>query len=682
MMTYDFQAIRRDYPLESIVSKSVVLKRANNNQIGCCPFHPDKSPSFVVYADQSYHCFGCNAHGDVIDFVANKEHLSTSDAIAYLTGGNAPELTSEDRAALKREQAHADAKRKVNEENATQSARARWAKAHPVNGAGNGYLTRKDIAPYGTRIEGDWLLVPVLNRAGLLQSVQAIPPASGDKKLFHAGAPARGGSFSIGDATSGPILICEGFATGATLQAASGYLVVIAFSKTNMRAVIEGVKADFPARDLIICPDTDGIEGAHKIAADLGCKVIVPDMQGAEGSDFNDQAAHYGLDDVAALFAAPVEQEPRAIRASSFVVRSEAAIPKREWLYGRHLLRKFVSVDVAAGGVGKSSLKIGEALAMASGRDLYGSAIHEGPYNVWLYNLEDPIEETERRIHATAKHFKIDLNEIADRLYVDSGRDQRLILAEETAGGVKINRPVREAILAEIREKKIDVMTVDPFVSSHAVSENDNMAIDLVTKEWASIADEANCSINLVHHVRKSNGEAASADSARGASSLIGAARSVMVFNRMTKDEAAGIGIEVDQVRFFFRVDNDKANLAPPEGASWYRMNNVDLENGDSVGVACPFELPDLFTGISVRQTHEMQRLVGAGDWRENVQTRHKWVGYPIAEALGMDIDKDKKRIAKMLRAWLAEGVLEIVEKDDEQRRPRQFVIVGKWVEV
>jgi hypothetical protein len=52
----------------------------------------------------------------------------------------------------------------------------------------------------------------------------------------------------------------------------------------------------------------------------------------------------------------------------------EEEIPARQWLYGKHLLRKFVSVDVAAGGLGKSSVKIGEALAMTANRSLYGRA--------------------------------------------------------------------------------------------------------------------------------------------------------------------------------------------------------------------------------------------------------------------------------------------------------------------
>jgi hypothetical protein len=136
----------------------------------------------------------------------------------------------------------------------------------------------------------------------------------------------------------------------------------------------------------------------------------------------------------------PVRPTP-ALRATAFVWRDEADIPARQWLYGKHLLRKFVSVDVAAGGIGKSSVKIGEALAMASNRSLYGKQVHDGPLTVWFYNLEDPAEETERRLHATAKWFKLAPDDVGDRLYVDSGRDQRCVIAYESPHGATIAAP-------------------------------------------------------------------------------------------------------------------------------------------------------------------------------------------------------------------------------------------------
>jgi hypothetical protein len=370
---------------------------------------------------------------------------------------------------------------------------------------------------------------------------------------------------------------------------------------------------------------------------------------------------------------------PTPIKATPFEWRPEAEIPPRLWLYGKHLLRRFVSVDVAAGGTGKSSVKIGEALAMASGRDLYGIPVHDGPLNVWLYNLEDPAEESERRIHATANWVKIAPGEVAGGFYVDSGRDQRCVIATETEYGARIAQPVYNQIKAQLLERKIDVLTIDPFVSSHEVSENDNRAVDAVVKAWGRLADECNCSINLVHHVRKGNGMEANADSARGAKALVDAARSVNVFNHMTADEAALAGVPEDQRGFYFKVQTDKANLAPPDKASWYRMNNVSLDNGDQVGVACPWKWPELFEGVSTRHLIAAQKVIAEGEWRLDPRSA-QWAGIAVAQVLDLDLEKWRKRVAKILSDWVKNGAFEVVEKPDENRMMRKFVEVGRWV--
>lgn len=376
----------------------------------------------------------------------------------------------------------------------------------------------------------------------------------------------------------------------------------------------------------------------------------------------------------------PDEDEAPKIRATPFQWRDEADIPPREWLYGRHLIRKFLSLDIAPGGLGKSSIKVVEALAMTSGLPLLGKPVHGGQLRVWLYNLEDPAEETERRFVAAAKHYQITPDHCGDRLYCDSGREQPVCIAEETESGARILRPVSAAIEAEIKARQIDVLVLDPFVSSHAVSENDNRAIDMVAKEWSRIADVCNCAINLVHHVRKTNGTEVTAESSRGAVSLIGAARSVVVYNRMTKDEGERAGIEPDKRGFYFRTQNDKANLAPPEAADWYRMNNVDLDNGDSVGVACPWKWPDSFEGVTSTHLKQVQARIAKGRFRKDTQAAN-WAGKVIAEVCDLDPKKDRARVKDILKAWLENDMLREVEDEDEHRKTRIFIEVGTWFE-
>jgi hypothetical protein len=62
------------------------LKKVGDKHIACCPFHDDSTPSFYIYHNNSYHCFGCEANGNAIDFTMRINNFSYKDAIGYLTG--------------------------------------------------------------------------------------------------------------------------------------------------------------------------------------------------------------------------------------------------------------------------------------------------------------------------------------------------------------------------------------------------------------------------------------------------------------------------------------------------------------------------------------------------------------------------------------------------------------------
>lgn len=68
-----------------VVSQHVKLKKTGKNHKGLCPFHKEKTPSFIVSEDrQRFHCFGCGASGDVIEFVMRMEKLDFVDALEFL----------------------------------------------------------------------------------------------------------------------------------------------------------------------------------------------------------------------------------------------------------------------------------------------------------------------------------------------------------------------------------------------------------------------------------------------------------------------------------------------------------------------------------------------------------------------------------------------------------------------
>jgi hypothetical protein len=369
---------------------------------------------------------------------------------------------------------------------------------------------------------------------------------------------------------------------------------------------------------------------------------------------------------------------PRIV-ATSFVYRDADQIPPRQWLYGRHYIRNFLSTTVAPGGVGKSSLSLAECLAMATGRDLLGVA-PASAINVWYWNGEDPAEETERRIAALCQHYKIDGRDLAGRLFVDSGRLMPITIASMNGAKVAVATNAIDQICAAITANNIGVLIIDPFVSCHTISENDNGAIDAVAKAWSQIADRTNASVELVHHVRKpAQGQAElTIEDARGGSALINAARVGRVLNRMSSSEASTA--KVEDRRAYFRADHGKANLAPMEAATWFRIVPVTIANGDNVAVVMPWTMPAVLDDVTTADMHRVRETVVRGNYRKDIRSP-QWVGNAVATVLNLEVDKDEARIKAILKIWFANGVLATERRLDGERKEREFVVPGNWNE-
>ena len=149
------------------------------------------------------------------------------------------------------------------------------------------YLVKKRIQPHGARFYHDALVIPIFNESDQLVNLQFIN-LKGEKR-FLSGGRKRGCFHIIGD-LSQRILICEGFATGASLFEASGQRVVVAFDAGNLLPVAKAVRELAPAdSEIIICGDNDvsgiGQEKAHKAALSIGGKVLIPPTPGMDWND-------------------------------------------------------------------------------------------------------------------------------------------------------------------------------------------------------------------------------------------------------------------------------------------------------------------------------------------------------------------------------------------------------------
>ncbi len=77
--------IKQKIDIVSLISEYVTLKKMGRNLKACCPFHSEKTPSFVVSPDrQIWHCFGCNMGGDVFEFIEKIENVEFAEAFRIL----------------------------------------------------------------------------------------------------------------------------------------------------------------------------------------------------------------------------------------------------------------------------------------------------------------------------------------------------------------------------------------------------------------------------------------------------------------------------------------------------------------------------------------------------------------------------------------------------------------------
>lgn len=296
-MTVDIEAVRAAHPLSSIIGRSVKLQRAGREFKACCPFHEDRSPSFFVNDEKDfYHCFGCGAHGDVLDFVQAVEGVGLVEAAERLGAGIVSAVAARPRLEPETERA------------TIERARAIWQAAGPAAGtACEAYLNGRGIRspipasirfarlPYGRRSEA----LPAL--VALVQSATREP--CGIQRTYLKGdgsgkADVPAPKLSLGRIRGGAIRLA---APASELVVSEGLEDSLSVQQELLRPTWAAAGASmlpgmvFPGlvRSVVIAADGDEAgERAARKAADtfaergLGVRIMRPEPG---FKDFNDQ---------------------------------------------------------------------------------------------------------------------------------------------------------------------------------------------------------------------------------------------------------------------------------------------------------------------------------------------------------------------------------------------------------
>lgn len=215
---------------------------------------------------------------------------------------------------VKAMQAQREAEQEQRQQRASEVAALIWKLANPATE--HGYLTRKGVNPYGIKCDGHHLLVPMHDTSGKLHSLQTIAPDG--SKRFQPGGRVKGCYHVIG-IPDGVLIVCEGYATGASVHEATGHAVAVAFNAGNLLAVAEALRAKYPELKIVLAADDDegksgnpGLTKASEAARAVGGYLTKPDFGGERpdgATDFNDLHQVSGVDAVRTCIEAAIQIE-------------------------------------------------------------------------------------------------------------------------------------------------------------------------------------------------------------------------------------------------------------------------------------------------------------------------------------------------------------------------------------
>lgn len=372
--------------------------------------------------------------------------------------------------------------------------------AHP-------YLSKKGVACHGLRQSYNDLVVPVKDENGEIWNLQFIKQ-DGKGKKFLFGGRVEGCSFTIPG--NDQLILCEGYATGATIHKATGATVICAFNAGNLEPVAKKVREKCPNALVTMAGDNDrftagnpGLKHAEKAAKAIGAKVVLPVFDGLPGaedaklkySDFNDLEAVGGLELVQAQIATPLKTLSNALLGIDDLLSLE--IPPKNY----HLLPAIPtsSYGLIAGerGVGKSHLAHAIAIAIANGKD-FGPWKCQRPANVMIIDGELCLGDLQERLGA------IDRPTGGKRLMLLS---DAYVVENMGLAAINLSKPdAREAIRDLIITHSIKVVFFDNVASlTPGIDENVKQEWDPINR-WLIGLRYAGVSCWLVHHLGK-NGE-------------------------------------------------------------------------------------------------------------------------------------------------------------------------------
>jgi len=494
-------------------------------------------------------------------------------------------LTAEERSVIAMMAKQEAKERKAQQKKAAAASLKVWESAIPCP-ADHPYLVKKQITPHAARFEESTgaLLVNLINKNGTHSTLQRIWDREEKGKLLFPGG-AKKDCCHVIEGRTDRVFICEGFATGATINEATGCKVLVAIDSGNLLSVAKTAKGTFDTR-IIIAADNDyakkdnvGLRKATEAAQVVEIECVKP--TGITGTDFNDMATEKGLAAVKAYFN---ESRYKSTSISKIMATN---YPKIKWAV-KDIIPEGLTILAGRPKFGKSWLMLGLSYAIATGTKawMFGETTKGSVYYLALEDSERRLQDRVLSMEGYFDDFPENLHIYTDFPRIGEGfieEVELLIAGDDNIGVIIVDT------LQKIRPK------------SNGGKRNLYQAEYEDYEKVQKLAITSGVPIITVHHTRKGSNSKAKPgnpiDEMSGSTGIQGVADTLIV---CVRDGSEGVmhvtGREVNEEDYpmVFNKRNMTWELFKPESAQvdvgnmmladWFK-NNTTITAQEAAGV-------------------------------------------------------------------------------------------------
>ncbi len=404
---------------------------------------------------------------------------------------------------IEKSQKIAEEERCQKQEEAALTALEKWNSFS--NTGTSPYLIHKKVQAFSVRFSNDFLIVPLRDTSGKLWSLQWIAPDG--TKRFLTGGRKKGCFHTIGTLEKGkPIIVVEGYATGASVYIATQQTTAIAFDAGNLEPVIEELKRAYPKSSLLIAGDDDkwkdqniGREKAEEAARKYGCHTIFPKFKdvNTHPTDFNDLMRLEGKDEVNRQLSATLGH--KTLKALNIRGLLSLEIQPREMLLSPIIPEQGLVMMHAPRGIGKTHISLMVAYTVAMGGQMFDQKwTCDNSNKVLFVDGEMPLVVIQERLAKIVNSANSEM----------TGDDNLLIITPDlqNRGISDLSTPQGQQTIEEHLEG-VKLLILDNYSSLCRSGRENEGESWIPLQEWFLTLRRRGLSVLLVHHSNKTGSQ-------------------------------------------------------------------------------------------------------------------------------------------------------------------------------